>query len=164
MQKAFSWYFMPVLFCCIPVSYGIQGIDFSTHAMQSIYILLELFVSATPIRLAHFFHGVLFLAAFMVFSIGWTFVKDEPIYPVLPWKTEPGTAIVVSLGMMVMPFFITIFLFALYRMRLAMCACACCGKQDPDTVEPTTESRDELHAHFRYWNDWYLKFNSMDMM
>lgn len=63
--------------------------------MNSVFVILDLMVSATPIRLLHFYQPIMYLAIYVLFSViyylagGLTYDGSSYIYPVLDW-TKPG--------------------------------------------------------------------------
>jgi hypothetical protein len=97
-------------------------VDFNLHGVNSIVILLEMFIAATPIRLMHFIYPLIYGAAYAIFSlIFWADDNSRVIYPkVLDWN-DPGTTIlvVVILALVGLPIF-QLFLYGLYRLRVTV--------------------------------------------
>ncbi|XP_064632435.1 protein rolling stone-like [Lineus longissimus] len=97
-------------------------IDFNLHAVNSIVILLEMFICAIPIRLMHFIYPMVYGFAYVVFSlIFWAYDNSRVIYPkVLDWNHPGITAIViVVIAFVGLPLF-QLFLYGLYRLRVCI--------------------------------------------
>ena len=77
--------------------------------MNSLFVLFDLLITATPIRLLHFYQPMVYLAIYALFSVifylagGMTASGSHYIYPVLNWgKVGPtlafmGVGVVASL-------------------------------------------------------------------
>lgn len=82
----------------------IGAVRVSFHAVNSVYVLLNLFVTATPTRLLHFVYPVLFGVAYTLFSAlyqlgGGTNIRGEPyIYRVTDWSRPWKTLLMSSLS------------------------------------------------------------------
>nr|KAG5697084.1 hypothetical protein BaRGS_002000 [Batillaria attramentaria] len=79
----------------------VGAVSVAFHAVNSVYVLLNLFITATPTRLLHFVHPVLFGMAYTLFSLvyqlsGGTNIRGEPfVYSVLDWS-KPGRTLFLS--------------------------------------------------------------------
>ena len=68
------------------------------HTIISVYVVLDLLVSATPVRVYHVFHTMIFAAVYAVFTVVYdvfdgTNPLDLPyIYEVLDWSEDTGGA------------------------------------------------------------------------
>ena len=105
----------------------ITAVDVGTHALNSVYVLVNLTTTAAPLRLYHFTHTVLYYLVYVVFSVvyqksGATNGVDKPyIYVILDWDAAPGTAVVYSSLIVVVAVPVVHFsLFLLYRLRVAV--------------------------------------------
>lgn len=76
-------------------------IDGFTHGVNAVYVMVNLGVTSVPVRFYHFFHGVLFGIAYVIFTViyyaaGGTNHQDKSyVYSVLDWS-DPGTTIAYS--------------------------------------------------------------------
>src|SRR6218665_3417685 len=94
--------------------------DVHQHVMNSVLVLLELAVSAIPVRILHVVYVMAYGALYMAFSaIYWAFDHSRVLYPgVLDWN-HPLTTIVVALVLSVVGFpILQCLLFAAYCLRL----------------------------------------------
>lgn len=90
------------MFLCVCAGDKAVGpVNFSLHAMNSIYVVLNLVLTATPSRLLHFIYPVLFGVVYTAFSVVYhladgTNVRGQPyIYSVLDWS-RPGRTLLMS--------------------------------------------------------------------
>ncbi|KAL5006078.1 hypothetical protein ScPMuIL_017236 [Solemya velum] len=73
------------------------AVDAETHGVNSIYVLVNICLTGSPIRIYHFFHPLIYGVVYWLFSVfyflaGGTNVDGMPyVYTVLDWR-EPGTA------------------------------------------------------------------------
>ncbi|XP_041379501.1 protein rolling stone-like isoform X2 [Gigantopelta aegis] len=73
------------------------------HALNSVYVILNLPVTAVPVGIYHFFHSMVVGVVYVIFTIvyhalGGTNRHDKPyIYPQIDWN-RPGTAAMYSAG------------------------------------------------------------------
>ena len=112
------------LFPAIQIHYGI----FHVHGSNALYVIIDIFITATPVRLLHVIHGMLYVVIYVVFSVIYTLSIGEPIYHILDWKSKPGLAAAYAVPcMLIVVPLIWLILYGLYRLRL-MIADRCCGK------------------------------------
>ncbi|BFZ08908.1 hypothetical protein BsWGS_11946 [Bradybaena similaris] len=103
------------------------------HGVNSLYVLLDIFIIATPVRLLHFIHPVIYGAAYIIFTVIYhvahgTGPSSEPyIYKALDWS-NPGPAIGISLGSLIVAIpLIHLLQFGLYVLRVYILeTCRCC--------------------------------------
>lgn len=90
------------------------------HLLNSIVILLEMALSAIPVRLLHGLYPLIFGLIYVIFSaIYWAMDHENVLYPnVLDWN-QPGMTVIVTLGLaiVIVPL-LQLFLFGLYNLRL----------------------------------------------
>ena len=110
----------------IPISgTRINDVIFHKHGTNAIYVVVDIFITATPLRLLHFFHGLLFGAAYIIFSVIYTMAGgtnnlNKPyIYGIIDWKSKPQVAVAyaVSCVFVGVPM-IWLILYGLYRLRI----------------------------------------------
>ena len=132
-----------------PVSFTELGLDLSgiigalilvMHGFNSIYVILDLFLGATPIRLLHFYQGVIVGLIYVCFSAIYTTQTGEAIYPILDWNGDPGSAALYALllGLVGLPV-LWLIVFGLYRLRIVIYT-KCYGSQHADSG-----TQDELY-------------------
>ncbi|KAK2179877.1 hypothetical protein NP493_467g02033 [Ridgeia piscesae] len=105
----------------------VHPVDWNTHGVNAAYVLVDTFITAIPVRLLHFYHGVMFLSLFAIFSVlyetvaGQTNALGEPyIYSVLDWSQPQTAAIYSVLVCLVATPVLWLLVFALYKLRLAL--------------------------------------------
>ena len=127
-------------------------LDISLHLLGTIALILDVFISAFPIRLAHVVYPLIYGLMYVLFSLlycylgGAKIVGDCDIYPVLDWEIGE---IDPTLGYIVMCFIFFLLGFSMYysiyRMRLIIYyRCY------------STECWDELPVHYADENDRYI--------
>ncbi|XP_041348270.1 protein rolling stone-like [Gigantopelta aegis] len=105
----------------------ITAVDVGTHALNSVYVFINMVVIATPVRLYHVFHTMIYFLTYVLFSFiyhksGGTSGTDKPyIYSILDWDSAPGTAVAYSCLMIFLAVPIAhVSLFLLYMLRVAV--------------------------------------------
>lgn len=101
-----------------------SGLDVSTHAMNSVFILADLMLSAIPVRILHTVYvwvfGLCYLLLTVIFwAVGGTNARDEPyIYSYIDYNRIPGlsSGIIVSFIVVGQPL-VQALLFGLYKLR-----------------------------------------------
>ena len=98
---------------------GISGVNFNTHGSQGIIAVIELLFSGVPVRFYHFFYVQIFAAVYAIFSgiydiAGGTNVFGSPyIYSILDYHGNPGLAVGLVFGVILIFLPIVHFLFYL---------------------------------------------------
>lgn len=94
--------------------------DFSLHGINAIIILLELCLSALPVRLVHCVFTHMFGVCYIVMSVLlYYFYSDKPIYPeVLDWSAPGRTAGIVCGLMLIAVPLVQLLLFCIYKIRV----------------------------------------------
>ncbi|KAL3853150.1 hypothetical protein ACJMK2_016716 [Sinanodonta woodiana] len=83
--------------------YPTNAVIIETHALNSVYVILNLFFTRVPVRIYHVFHSMLFALVYVLFSVvyyasGGKNYHDQPyIYPVVDWGGNPEWAAFYSL-------------------------------------------------------------------
>ena len=95
-----------------------------THTATSIYVITDLLVAATPVRIYHVYHAMIFSVMYLIFSIiydagGGTNALNQPyIYEMLDWSEDIGTAALYSvLTILVGVPVLWLVVYALYALR-----------------------------------------------
>ena len=115
------------------------GVDLVTHGLNSLYVLFDLFLGATPVRLLHFYHSTLVGLIYVIFSAIYTTQTDIAIYPILDWNEAPGEAAMYGLlGALIGAPAVWVLVYGLYRLRMFLFTCT--GAQGD-----VTTSQDELY-------------------
>eukprot|EP00057_Strongylocentrotus_purpuratus_P000938 XP_001187320.2 PREDICTED: protein rolling stone [Strongylocentrotus purpuratus] len=108
-----------------------DGVNVNVHGMNSVLIVIDLFVSAHPIRITHIVYVIMYSLVYTVFSlIFWAAGGVDPygnryIYPILNWEDIPGLTCAYLLGLAVVLFVVQCLMYTLYRLRLFL-AGRCC--------------------------------------
>lgn len=107
----------------------VDAISISVHAINTLMAVIEIFLSAIPVRILHMIYPMIFGVIYVIFSvIYWAAGGREPynngnfVYEVLDYGNEPGTAVGAALGMVlvVLPVMHTI-VWALSKLRDKLC-------------------------------------------
>ncbi|KAK3773736.1 hypothetical protein RRG08_001463 [Elysia crispata] len=131
------------------------ALSIMTHAVNSLYVLSDIFVVASPVRLLHFVYSCGYAAVYILFSIFYhlgdgTNSSSKPyIYSALNWSdtgVSAGTAIGVVL--VAVPL-CHLFQFALYTLRLHLAETCCGGDQAGDGGQEDKDREREKWA----WHD-----------
>ena len=112
------------------------AIDVHTHAGTTFFVYLDLFISGTPVRMAHMVYGIIFGLLYIAFTAvywyldGTTPEGDTAIYSILDWSnpTETGYYIIGALGVLCV---LHILGYLLYRLRMGCFNCCCIPKAKP---------------------------------
>ena len=93
--------------------------DLNFHAFTSAFILLDIAISAIPLRILHVIHGGMVLLLYVVLTlIYWSLDKENNIiYPVLNWNDPTFSLIFTGLGI-VGTILVWSILFGLYKLRI----------------------------------------------
>ncbi|XP_064632745.1 protein rolling stone-like [Lineus longissimus] len=130
-------------------SFYFGSIDSETkHSFNSVVILMDLFVTATPIRLLHFIYPVSLGLLYAFFNIVY-FLMDGPgpdgrnhyVYAVMDWN-KPGTAtgaVFLGLGLSLV---CQIVLFGLYKLRVFIHDKCYSSKEYGDEMNKIIEDED----------------------
>lgn len=101
--------------------YSNDFMNFNTHLLNSVLILIDSFIVARPVRILHVFHSLLYGLAYLVFSIiYWSKDKENNVlYENIidfnrPWRT---VWVVCGIALVLVPGFHMLH-FGIYRLRL----------------------------------------------
>lgn len=102
----------------------LTAVNLETHALNAVYVLLNLFVARVPVRFYHLFHSVIYGAVYIAFSgiyygAGGTNEIGNPyIYSVIDWR-KPGTAILYSIVVVLIALpVVHMLLYGVYLLRI----------------------------------------------
>ena len=100
--------------------YIINGIDLHFHGLNSLVVIVDLMLSAFPVRLLHVIYTIMFGMSYVVCSlIYWLIDRANVVYPgVLDWN-QPlrSLGVICFFSLVVVPFF-KLTLFGIFRFRL----------------------------------------------
>ena len=120
-------------------------VDFNTHGINGLVVLLDLFITAHPVRILHIIHSLTFGVIFLIFSViytlsGGTNGSGKPyIYVFFDWKEDPGMAVVHSLVFCVFGVILAwVVICVLYFARLQLRECL---KGDAKVTQEPTPSK-----------------------
>ncbi|XP_046569548.1 protein rolling stone-like [Haliotis rubra] len=109
---------------------GYRILPFLTHGMNVIYILLNLMVTAMPVRLLHFYQPAVFGIVYVLFSVVYTVCGgsndlDEPyIYSILDWNNSATFAAILTSGAVVGAMFVHVVIYLIHLLRIFMFRCS----------------------------------------
>nr|XP_011443096.2 protein rolling stone-like [Crassostrea gigas] len=98
------------------------------HAINSVYAVLSLTVSAKPVRLLHVYQAVLFSVVYSVFSLVYQKAGGGAIYTVLDWDKMPNTVLLSLATVLVVVPMVHLVMFTIYRLRVFAWN-SCCRKR-----------------------------------
>lgn len=102
------------------------GLDITTHALNSFFLLIEVAITSLPIRVLHVIYPVCFAFIYMIFTvIYWAGEGTDAIYnkrfvyPILDYSNSPGLAVGLFLGaaLVAVPLVHVCIFYGLYRLR-----------------------------------------------
>lgn len=106
---------------------SVTVVDVITHGINAVYVIVNVSVSSVPIRIYHFFHGVIFGVVYAVFTViyyaaGGTNHQDKAyIYPVLDWNS-PGLTLAYCVAVIFVAMPLCHFLiYGIYALRRCTC-------------------------------------------
>ncbi len=113
--------------------YNLFAVDIYEHAAATFLVYLDLFVSATPIRVAHVIYGLLYGIVYISFSViywyldGTTPWGNSALYSILDWDTPVNTCYYVagSAGVVILMHLLG---YILYKSRICIYNCCCTPK------------------------------------
>ena len=94
--------------------------DITVHTLNSVYVIIDVFMVCTPVRLAHVIYAMMYICLYWVFSVCYGLTgSHKPVYPPIDWRLNPGKAVGITLCL----FFVALpamqlVLFALHRLRV----------------------------------------------
>ena len=121
----------------------LHPLDIEHHAINSVYILLNFFVCAKPVRILHAIYPAIYALLFSVFTAIYQLGGNTPpIYSFLDW-TKPGLAVgyVAVLTFIGVPV-IHLTFFGLYKLRIFIRE-KCCSSDLP-AIE-STENKETVN-------------------
>ena len=99
----------------------------STHGVNSVYVVMDLFITATPIRVLHAYHSSLYGLIYIAFSVVYVYAGgtdpsgNHYVYPILNFIDNPGMAAATTVvAMLIGAPILWVFIFGGYQLRLAM--------------------------------------------
>nr|XP_034305520.1 protein rolling stone-like [Crassostrea gigas] len=114
------------------------------HGLNSVYAIINIFLTAKPINITHMWHPVLFSLIYVVFSVIYQLgFGVPPIYTVLDWS-KPTTALLTSVPLVFIgvPLCHVMF-FILYRTRCVIFRKCCLEKDKAETSTRHSDLQDE---------------------
>lgn len=79
--------------------YGVGELDIAFHLLNSVFMLVETFLSSIPVQLLHVVYAMLYASAYCLFTVLYWFLGgtgefgERYIYPILDYS-KPGEAVV----------------------------------------------------------------------
>ncbi|XP_033098631.1 protein rolling stone-like [Anneissia japonica] len=74
--------------------------DLNVHAFTSLLMIVETFLSATPVRLLHMVYPLAYVIIYVVFTLVFWAVDCTVIYPIIDYNTDPGFAVLIVVGVL----------------------------------------------------------------
>ncbi|XP_069127659.1 protein rolling stone-like [Argopecten irradians] len=104
------------------------------HAMNSVFIFINFFLCAKPVRLLHFYQPIVFVALYGGFTLIYQFTTGYIIYPILDWSVPWPTVLwALGLGLVGVPLAHLCF-YGLYHLRTLVYSRRCSGIISDDDV------------------------------
>ena len=124
----------------------IEFMNIAVHLLNSVYVIIDIWVIAIPIRLLHFWHTEVYGMIYLVFTLIHWGAGGAPIYPILDYSNDPAlAAISVSILTILGVPLCQGFLFSCYWIRLFLykrCCSAKTGSLDLSTTDSTAYAND----------------------
>ena len=129
-----TWFICNIAFCAaiiVTVAYwlfqakNVAFLDVVTHAFNTVFVLIELFLSRVPIRLLHFVYTMMYLTLYVIFSViywqaGGYNTRGKPyIYKILDYENKNAgviTALVLAL-VVIAPPLVQLAMLGLHKLR-----------------------------------------------
>ncbi|CAC5381219.1 unnamed protein product [Mytilus coruscus] len=106
------------------------------HAINSVYVILNLLVCAKVINLFHVIYPMIFGIVYIIFTIIYQLgFEENPIYPILDWNETFPTAVTVAVLIFVGIPIVHLVLFGLYKLRIFIARNCCHSAQVENSVE-----------------------------
>ncbi|OWF50346.1 Protein rolling stone [Mizuhopecten yessoensis] len=104
------------------------AVNIETHALNAVYVILNLFVTGLPVRILHFWHSMVYAFVYVLFSLFYTLgggtneANKNYVYSVLDWKGSTGFTVGISIAVIfvAMPL-VHCVCYGIYRLRRAIC-------------------------------------------
>ena len=110
--------------------------NYATHAANTGYVIVDVFITGVPTRLLHFWLPELFGVSFIVFSAIYWAISGGVIYDALDYGENLSLALAYVAGAIVAILVVQFLLFLLYWLRVvlygACTCCSCCLRHDDD--------------------------------
>jgi hypothetical protein len=100
-----------------------DALDVSTHLLNTVFVLIEVFLSSIPIHLLHVVYSSCFVVVYMLFTViywaaGGTVIGKPYVYPYIDYESKPGLAVGLFCGCLFVGGPICqLFFFGLYKLR-----------------------------------------------
>ena len=130
----------------IPMHY----VDWAAHLANSIYLLLNLFVSAMPCRVYHAIHTIALGFIYILFSVILQYAANIHAYPGVYMNDPQILVMSIFIGVILSMTVLWLFIYGLYRVRLAIAVCT--TRRTPPT-EQMASPLYILHPYIR--QDYY---------
>ena len=104
----------------ISTSAGAMVNDLNMHAISTVFVLIDVSISARPVRFLHFIYPTIYGVTYVIFSvIYWSTDKvNHVMYTILDWNNPSlSSAVVVSLSLVGIPL-VQLLHFGIYKLRL----------------------------------------------
>ncbi|XP_046544474.1 uncharacterized protein LOC124254672 [Haliotis rubra] len=99
-------------------SSGMTLSNLNVHGLNTVFVIVDTFITARPVRILHFIHALIYAAVYMIFSLIYWATDKAIIYKyILDWST-PGSTVGIMLGISVLVFILQVVYFGLYQLRL----------------------------------------------
>ncbi|XP_033744372.1 protein rolling stone-like [Pecten maximus] len=106
------------------------AVNIETHALNAVYVIMNLFVTGMPVRILHLWHSMVYALVYVLFSLFYTLgggtnhVDKNYVYSVLDWKGSTGFTLGISIAVtfVAMPL-VHCLCYGMYRLRRVVCCC-----------------------------------------
>uniref|UniRef100_A0A336MKK2 CSON000610 protein n=2 Tax=Culicoides sonorensis TaxID=179676 RepID=A0A336MKK2_CULSO len=105
--------------------FPVDALNILNHACNSIFMVIEVVIIASPVRILHFIYPLLLTVSFAIFTIvfyflGWNNVRGQPyIYKHLDWDRPIWTGSMTT-GVFVICCLLHCCIFALYKLKVSL--------------------------------------------
>ena len=128
----------------ISADFGLEFTNVATHAVNSAYVVLDIFITGLPHRILHFWTCLLFGVAYAAFTVIYFAAGAAPVYPGnVDFEEEPFS----SAGFLIIAITVTVvihcLLFFLYWLRVLCCNCCGCSKSFDSELNEADDVTDD---------------------
>ena len=124
----------------------VHPVDFVTHGTNTVYVLVDLFITGMPVRLLHFVYGMTYCVIYLVFCLVYTLaggtnaLDKDYIYTTFDFRGSPGlSALYGGLLTVVGPIVVWFVVCLLHSLKLFIDR-SCCHRHSPGGSQCSEET------------------------
>ncbi|XP_050413775.1 protein rolling stone [Patella vulgata] len=154
-------------------SKGVNPVSLAVHGINSVYVFLNLFITAVPNRILHFYQPVIYGIIYTVFTAVYhaangTNMRDQPyVYSVLNWDKPTKTIIMAIISTFIAIPIMHLFVYLLYFIRVSVYH-QCRNRKEQCKIEDQKENGSHKNGQLKksgdnnFDNGGYIEKSSMN--